>query len=70
MLCPKDLKPCIDDLCYGGGCIFTGEAMYSLCSGCGNYSSDDDDMDCTCPPGDDDWEEFDDEMDTVESAED
>ena len=55
MLCPKDLKPCMDDLCRGGGgCFYTGEALYRKCE-CGAYVSDEDDMDCTCEP---DYEEY------------
>jgi len=49
MRCPKDLKPCIDDLCYGGGCIrMDGAPMYSRCDGCGALISEDDHEDCTC----------------------
>lgn len=33
--CPADLKPCMDDLCYGGGCLkLEGETMLTPCSGC------------------------------------
>ena len=53
MLCPKDFKPCCDDLCYGGGCLITGEAMYERCGGCGALVSDDDHENCTC----DDYED-------------
>lgn len=49
MLCPKDLKGCCDDLCYGGGCILTGEAMVYKCA-CGYFVSDDDHSDCMCEP--------------------
>ena len=52
-LCPKDFKPCCDDLCYGGGCIYTGEALYERCLGCGNLVSDDDHEECTCEYEDD-----------------
>lgn len=49
MLCPKDMKPCCDDLCYGGGCIdMGGAAMYKRCYGCGALVSDDDMEECTC----------------------
>ena len=48
MLCPKDMKPCIDDICYGGGCIaMDGAPMYYKCH-CGQYVSDDDHADCCC----------------------
>lgn len=51
--CPATLKPCIDDLCYGGGCLrLGGEEMLTPCSGCGKLvgmhgGSDDD---CECEP--------------------
>ena len=49
MLCPKNLAPCCDDLCYGGGCIeMNGAAMYERCGGCGALISDDDVEECTC----------------------
>lgn len=54
-LCPKDFRPCCDDLCYGGGCIYTGEALYERCTGCGNLVSDDDHDECTCEYEDDDY---------------
>lgn len=56
MLCPKDMKPCCDDLCYGGACILTGLAMYRRCFGCGALVSDDDHDSCTCEPDYDDDE--------------
>lgn len=35
MLCPIDLASCIDDLCYGGGCIrCEGEDMIEVCDVC------------------------------------
>lgn len=50
MICPKDLRPCIDDLCYGGGCIeMDGAPMYYKCS-CGQLVSDDDMDNCLCEP--------------------
>lgn len=55
MLCPRDFKPCIDDLCYGGGCIESdGAAMYTRCPGCHALISDDDTYGCTC----DDYEDM------------
>lgn len=33
MLCPRDLKPCIDDCC-NGGCVLTGEQTIEVCSAC------------------------------------
>lgn len=36
MLCPKDNKPCCDDMCHGAGCIeMGGYAMLSVCERCG-----------------------------------
>lgn len=34
MICPKDGKPCCDDLCYSGSCIYGGRTM-ELCPECG-----------------------------------
>lgn len=56
MLCPKDFNPCMDDLCYGGGCIAdgcVGLSMYRKCDGCGALISDDDIDECTCDDADD-----------------
>jgi hypothetical protein len=34
--CPADNLPCIDDLCYGNGCLkLGGEPMLTPCLGCG-----------------------------------
>ena len=53
MICPKDGKPCCDDLCYGGGCLeLEGAPMLYRCPGCGVLISDEDDLDCTCEPYD------------------
>ena len=60
-LCPKDFKPCCDDVCYGAGCILMGGMpMYQRCQGCGEYVAIDgsDNDDCVCEP---DYEEFDEE---------
>ena len=35
MYCPKDLKGCCDDLCYGGGCIEGAGPMLNACADCG-----------------------------------
>jgi hypothetical protein len=61
-ICPATLKPCIDDLCYGGGCmnpLAYGEPMLTECVGCGKLiAADGSDTDgCECDPdewGDDD----------------
>lgn len=35
-VCPKDLRGCCDDLCYGGGCLrMHGAEMVELCKVCG-----------------------------------
>lgn len=52
--CPKDLSPCCDDLCIGGGCLkMNGAEMLEKCPGCGAFISDDDQDNCTCDPYDD-----------------
>lgn len=52
MVCPKDLLPCCDDLCIGGGCLQSdGAPMLYKCR-CGAYISDDDATDCVCEPDD------------------
>lgn len=48
MYCPKDLRPCCDDLCYGGGCFAGAGPMLTKCQGCGAFISDEDSTDCTC----------------------
>ena len=51
MICPKDMRPCCDDLCYGGGCLaMDGAPMLYRCDGCGAWISDDDMIDCQCEP--------------------
>jgi hypothetical protein len=50
--CPKDGKPCLDDICYGGGCIRSKyhESILMRCDGCGQLVSADgsDDWECEC----------------------
>jgi len=55
MLCPKDGRNCMDDLCYGGGCLaMDGYPMLGVCDFCGG-SIDEEIPDCgTCSCGDDD----------------
>lgn len=55
MLCPKDMKPCCDDLCHGGGCLeMEGYPMLGVCDFCGGVI-DDEIPDCsTCTCGDED----------------
>lgn len=50
-ICPATLKPCIGDLCYGGGCLrLGGEEMLVPCNGCGKlvgmHGGNDDDCEC------------------------
>lgn len=50
-VCPKDLKPCMDDICRSGCLQCPGEDMIDIhkCFTCGNQTSDDPDFDdCTC----------------------
>lgn len=58
-ICPKDGEPCIDDLCYGGGCLqCPGVAPLERCEGCGNLvgiDGTDPWDDCTC--GMDDYDD-------------
>lgn len=34
MICPVDFKTCIDDICYGAGCIRAGGDMLTRCDKC------------------------------------
>lgn len=61
MLCPKDMQPCIDDLCRGSGCLkMTGIPMYERCWACGQLVAADGSDDCECDP---DCDEHDDPYD-------
>jgi hypothetical protein len=56
-ICPADGHPCIDDLCYGGGCLrLGGEPMRVPCPGCGQLIAADgsDTDDCDCEPCEED----------------
>lgn len=53
-ICPATGNGCIDDLCYGGGCLMNGEPMLERCrGGCGAMvaidGSDNEDCDCDSP---------------------
>lgn len=54
MLCPKDYKPCCDDLCHGSGCLrMNGYAMLEVCDICHGII-DEEIPDCgTCTCGED-----------------
>ena len=47
-ICPKDGKPCIDDVCYGAGCLRSNfyEEILSECSHCGSLGSDSEPCEC------------------------
>jgi hypothetical protein len=60
-ICPKDFKPCMDDLCYAGNCILMGIATLSKCSRCGQIVGED--IECDCPPEGGDEDDWDDEED-------
>ena len=53
-ICPKDCKPCIDDLCRGSGtCMRTGTEMWEQCSICHQVYSEEYGVECACDPDDD-----------------
>lgn len=55
-LCPKDQKPCWDDLCYGSGCMqMDGYEMLEACAICGGYVDHEfsECSTCTCDEADD-----------------
>lgn len=57
-LCPKDFKPCIDDLCYGGGCLrMPGASILHKCDGCGDYHGDDEVCEGDFDEDDVEWDE-------------
>jgi hypothetical protein len=67
-ICPADFRGCIDDLCYGGGCLKLADMtpMLEPCHGCkqlvGIDGSDPFDA-CECDERDRDDDDFDDEDD-------
>jgi hypothetical protein len=63
-ICPATLKPCIDDVCYGNGCLKLPSApMLTKCNGCGKLVAIDGSNtdDCECDP--DEWYGEDEEQD-------
>lgn len=43
-VCPKDAKPCCDDLCHSAGCIdMDGDEMIEICDRCRQELDD-----CAC----------------------
>ena len=63
-LCPVTWKPCMDDLCHGGGCLRSqhGASMIERCAACGVYY-DPDFEDCECY---DEYPDFEEEGDYAE----
>lgn len=58
MLCPKDYKPCCDDLCHGGGCLqMEGYQMLAQCSVCGGIQDSEIPECSTCTCEDEDYDE-------------
>lgn len=35
-ICPKNRNYCIDDICYAGICVRTGDEPLEKCNGCGS----------------------------------
>lgn len=59
-ICPATYAGCIDDICYGSGCLkYPGEPMLMNCPGCQALIAVDgsDSEDCDCDPTDDEWED-------------
>ena len=60
-ICPKDMKPCCDDLCYGGGCLaLGGYPMLHECSMCGQLVDEENGGECACCDDDEYEHMFDD----------
>lgn len=67
-ICPATMKPCLDDICYGSGCLkMPGEPMLTHCIGCGELialdGSDDEACECDEWGGPDEWDGADDDDD-------
>lgn len=55
-ICPKDLKPYVDDLCHGGGCLaMDGYPMLQICDVCHGLIDEEipECSTCTCEDEDD-----------------
>ena len=64
--CPKDLKPCPDDVCRGSGsCLEIDAPLLKKCPRCGALF-DDEVLFCECPP--DDWIPDDDDDDDGQAS--
>ena len=49
MICPKDYRPCCDDLCRGGGCLrMGGYPMLVVCHKCKGFIDDENDQLSSC----------------------
>lgn len=62
MICPKDMQPCCDDLCAGGGCLaMGGYEPLTICQHCHGLIDNEipECSTCTCDDdcGDDDYPE-------------
>lgn len=64
-VCPADFKPCIDDVCYGSGCLRLRGSVPVLvpCNGCGQLVGIDGTDPCDACQCDDDWWDDQDEDD-------
>lgn len=61
-ICPKDFKPCIDDVCYGAGCMKSPyhESVLLPCDGCGGLMEADEGHYCEdCLYEDEDCDDMD-----------
>ncbi len=48
-ICPKDFRPCPDDLCRGSGvCLENGYELLEMCAICRKAYSRDLDIECAC----------------------
>ena len=58
-ICPKDHQPCVDDLCYGSGCMrMGGYEMLQRCRVCNGLIDNEEPDYSTCTCGDEfPWED-------------
>ena len=57
-VCPATGGGCCDDLCYGGGCLMTGEEMLPICDNCRKPIYDDFGCDCADQYGEPDDDDY------------
>lgn len=62
-ICPMDFRPCVDDLCHGGGCIRSpySEEMLARCADCGDAYEPGLADDGLCDSCGGEWDEYRDE---------